>query len=107
MLLNGTSKQFSISYDEETRVIDIVTGQPYTPLGDELEDALADAEKAIASTQQLRVDGQFITVAAYNIKGYNYYRLRDLAIIFDFGIIYDEEAATVTLDLANPYSEDE
>jgi hypothetical protein len=105
MLLNSTDKQFSISYDAATNIIDIRTGQAYQPLGDELKDTLADIETAMASPQRLRVDGEFIDVAAYNIKGYNYFRLRDLAIILDFAIIYDEELAKITLDLENPYTE--
>jgi hypothetical protein len=105
ILLNSTDKQFSVSYDAATNIIDIRTGQAYQPLGDELKDTLADVETAIASPQRLRVDGEFIDVAAYNIKGYNYFRLRDLAIILDFAVIYDEELAKITLDLDNPYTE--
>jgi uncharacterized repeat protein (TIGR02543 family) len=105
MLLNGTAKQFSVSYDAVTNIIDIRTGGAYAPLGDELEDKLADTESAIASPQRLRVDGEFVDVAAYNIKGYNYFRLRDLAIILNFAVIYAEENGQITLDFANPYQE--
>jgi len=105
MLLNGTTKQFSVTYDEATRTIDIRTGQAYSPLGDELEDKLVDVESATATTQKLRVNGQFIDVAAYNIKGYNYFRVRDLAIILNFAVNYDDESTTITLDLENPYEE--
>ena len=105
ILLNGGKKQFSIDYDEAANIIDIRTAGSYQPLGDELEDKLADAESAIASTQRLRVNGEFVDVAAYNIKGYNYFRLRDLAIILNFAIEYDETLANVTLDLDNPYWE--
>ncbi|MCL1975046.1 MAG: hypothetical protein FWG61_02645, partial [Firmicutes bacterium] len=90
-----------------TRIIDIQLGQPYTPLGNELEDLLDDIENATATTQQLRVNGTFIDVAAYNVKGFNYLRLRDLAIILDFAIDYDEESGDITLDLSQPYSENE
>jgi|GEM_PF-1732336 len=102
-LLMDTEKKFSVKYDEATGIIDIVTGGVYEPLGNELEDLLQATETAIASPQKLRVDGQFIEVAAYNIKGYNYFRIRDLAIILDFAIIYDDASGEVTLDLENPY----
>jgi len=104
-LLSGSSKQFDISYDAATGIIDIRTGQAYQPLGDELEDKLAATETAIASPQRIRVDGEFIEVAAYNIKGYNYFRLRDLAIILNFSVIYEDETGKITLDFDNPYSE--
>ena len=105
MLLNKTSKQFSISYDATTNTIDIRTGPAYQPVGDELEDELAEIETAIATPQKLRVNGEFIDVAAYNIKGYNYFRLRDLAIILGFNVIYDEDTGNIMLDLTNPYRE--
>ena len=102
----GTSKQFSLIYDETTRVIDIRTGQAYTPLGDELEDALEDVTDALATSQRVRVDGEFIDIAAYNVAGYNYFRLRDLAIILGFYVDYNEDTGEITLDLSKPYSEE-
>ncbi|MCL1905740.1 MAG: DUF4430 domain-containing protein [Clostridiales bacterium] len=105
-LLMGTSKQFSLVYDPETRIIDIRTGQAYTPLGDELEDELDDVTDALATSQRVRVDGEFIDIAAYNVAGYNYFRLRDLAIILDFYVDYNEDTGEITLDLSKPYSEE-
>ena len=109
MLLNGTSKRSSISYDANTRIIDIRTGQDYQPLGDELSDKLEDKdlETAISTMQRLRVDGKFVNTAAYNINGYNYLRLRDIAIILDFAVIYDEDSGEITLDFDKSYSEGE
>ena len=104
-LLMGTSKKFSIFYDDATNIIDIRSNGTYQPLGDELEDALADMESAVSSPQRLRLDGQFIDVAAYNINGYNYLRLRDLAIILNFAVIYDDESGQITLDLDKPYDD--
>jgi uncharacterized repeat protein (TIGR02543 family) len=105
MLLNKTKKQFSISYDAATNIIDIRTGSSYQPLGDELENTLVQTETAIASPQRLRVNGEFIATAAYNIKGYNYFRLRDLAIILNFAVEYDDASGQITLNLDEPYQE--
>jgi predicted acyl esterase len=105
MLLNGTAKQFSVAYDPATGIIDIRTGSAYQPVGDELTDKLMDIENALASPQKLRVNGEFVDVAAYNINGYNYFRVRDLAIILNFAVIYNEETGEITLDFANPYQE--
>jgi len=105
MLLRGSTKQISISYDSATKIIDNTTRSSYTPLGDELQDTLASSITALASAQQIRLDGKVVNVVAYNIDGYNYLRLRDIATLLDFAVNYDEETRMVTLDLANAYSE--
>ncbi|MCL1816894.1 MAG: hypothetical protein FWG43_04765 [Clostridiales bacterium] len=105
MVLNSTNKKFSVTYDETTRIVDIRTNQSYTPLGDELSDKLAETFDALATTQKIRIDGVFIDAAAYNISGYNYLRLRDLAILLDFLVEYDEETAEVTINPSEPYNE--
>ncbi|MDO4732447.1 MAG: hypothetical protein Q4B50_02880 [Bacillota bacterium] len=105
MLLKGGAKQFSISYDEATRTIDIRTKQGYLPVGDEMKSSLAAIERAVISSQSLRVDGETVNLRAYNIKGYNYFRLRDLATVLDFAVIYDEDTAEIYLDFSKPYKE--
>lgn len=105
MLLNGTSKQFSLSYDPETRIVDITTGGSYTPQSDELKDMLTEQITAIASPQQIRLNGNVINIASYNIAGYNYFRLRDVAILLDFAVDYDDDTRTITLNLAKSYTE--
>jgi len=42
---------------------------------------------------------------SFNVSGYNYFRLRDLAILLDFAVIYDEASGQITLDFSQPYSE--
>ena len=105
-ILNGTGKQFSIGYDEATKTISITTGSSYSPLGDELQDNLADAIDAIVSPQHILLNGKVVNVAAYNIEGYNYFRLRDLAIMLDIGVEFDDDTKEVTLHLDAPYKED-
>ena len=105
MLLNGTSKQFSIGYDASTNTIIITTGGEYEPIGDELMDMLAGDFTAVASGQKIMWNGKLIEVAAYNIDGYNYFRLRDLMILLNVLVVYDPATGEVTLDLDKPYSE--
>ena len=105
MLLDGTSKQFSIGYDEATNTIVITTGEEYEPLGDELIDMLSGDFTAVASGQQILFNGQLVDIAAYNIDGYNYFRLRDLMILLDIAVIYDGATGEITLDLTKSYEE--
>jgi len=104
-LLNGTGKQFAVGYDAQANIITITTNKAYAPVGDELNNFFKSPVNAVSSPQKLHMDGQLISVAAYNIEGYNYFRLRDIAILLDFYIIYDKKSETITLDLSNPYSE--
>lgn len=104
MILLGTDKGFSLRYDAGQDAIIFTSGGVYTPIGDELKD-LPGEIAAIASPQKLYIDGVLIEVAAYNIDGYNYFRLRDLAIILDFAVEFAAATGQITLDLERPYSE--
>ena len=105
MILQGSGKQFSISYDAANKIIDIRSGEAYQSIGDELTTKLDGLKEAIASPQQIRIDGKYVSVAAYNIQGYNYLRLRDMAILLNFGVEYAEASGQVSLNLDAPYKE--
>jgi hypothetical protein len=105
MILNGTEKQFSVGYNAATRTVTLTSGGTYTPLGDELTDRLADPVSGFVSSQRILLDAKLVEVLAYNILDYNYFRLRDLAIMFDFNIKFDEETSVITLILEEPYEE--
>ncbi len=105
MALSGSAKQIAIGYDETTKAVTITTGEPYIPNGSEL----AGTENAAASTAYLSasefyIDGVMVSLTAYNINNNNYVKLRDIALAFDFGLDYDEETNTVTVDLTKGYT---
>jgi hypothetical protein len=104
MILTGSGKGFSLRYDAASKTVHITTGGTYAPVGDELED-LPDVINAVASPQRLVVDGVPVDIAAYNINGYNFFRMRDLAILLDFAVNFDANNGNITLDLNKPYSE--
>jgi hypothetical protein len=105
MLLSGTSKQFAVGYDAATNTVVITTGQPYGESGAQIPDLLpAGAFTAIASPQKIMVDGKLIEIAAYNFDGFNYFRLRDIAILLDFSVDFSAADGKVTLDLAKKYA---
>ena len=103
MLLNGTERSFAIGFDADTNTITITTGAAYTPVGGELAPLEGETQNAVASPQRLIIDGQPIEVAAFNIGGFNYFRLRDLAVLLDFGIYFDDATQEITLDLTASY----
>jgi len=68
--------------------------------------AVAAAVNAVVSNQKFVVDGAAASVSAYNIGGYNYFKLRDLASALDFGVTYDNDARTATLTSQAHYKPD-
>jgi hypothetical protein len=102
-LLNGTEKQFQVGWNEATNTVTITSNMPYAPVvGDELRELPPDVT-AIASPQRFILDGHTVSVAAYNINGYNYFRLRDIAILLDFDIDWQPVGEIITLDLSKRY----
>ena len=51
------------------------------------------------------LDGAAVSLAAYNIDGSNYFRLRDIAAALDFAVTWDNEAKTIGIDTAAGYTE--
>ena len=54
--------------------------------------ANARAVRAVPSTHKLYVNNQPADVAAYNIEGNNYFKLRDIAKLVGFGVAYDPQS---------------
>jgi hypothetical protein len=62
----------------------------------------AAAYEAVLSPQYLAVDGRCVNCEKYNIDGYNYFKLRDLAYLLSgtpvqFDVSYDAETNSVTI----------
>ena len=68
--------------------------------------ASAGAVRAVPSTHKLYVNNQLADVAAYNIEGNNYFKLRDIAKLVGFGVSYDPKVNCVTLTSNQPYEDD-
>ena len=79
----------------------LVTGGTYTPIGGELV-IPSNYSQAVVSTQSIYLDNGYVTPMAYNIDGNNYFLLRDLALLFDFGVDYS--AGTIYIDTSESYS---
>ena len=100
--LLGTSKQFSVGYSEETNGVILTSGSGYSANGQE-NVALGTPLEVGVSTQQIFVDGTEAQLMAYNIDGNNYVMLRDMGLLFDFGVTYSVETETVSLSTTTAY----
>ena len=54
---------------------------------------------------KILLDGKEVNMTAYNIDGYNYFKLRDICKEFDFGVEWDERNNTVVIDTEKGYTE--
>lgn len=107
MLLNGSSNQFAVDYDEETGAVKICTGKRYTSVGSEMTGVAAKNRRARISSNTIIIDGNTVTMTVYVIDGYNYFRLRDLGKALNFYIGYNDTTKTVLISGAKGYSEAE
>ena len=104
-LLNGTQAQFAVGYDAAAKAITLTGGQPYEVAGGE---GVLQAERTLKVQPMqaaLYINGQLQDVTAYNIDGNNYFKLRDLAKLMDFGVGYDAVSKLVSLDPNTGYVE--
>ena len=103
-LLNGTEKQFSVTWDQNAWTATVETGKPYEDDGSVVNgpavilDENGLVTNAVKSSQTIQVDGKAVNgVTVYNIGGNNYFRLRDLQPWLGFGLRYDEGSRTVVI----------
>jgi len=89
MLLNGTEKQFDVSWNAENKAIAIISGTSYTKVGGELANSTEYKEKATPTVAKVYIDDIEIFPTAYNIKGNNYFKIRDIAKALDFKVEWD------------------
>lgn len=102
-LLNGSSRQFAVDYDDLTSSVSITTGEPYQAIGGELSEPAAERRGASISNDTVTIDGDPATLTVYKIDGANYFKLRDLGRALDFYVGYDDETKTVYLSGAKGY----
>lgn len=94
-MLAGTDAQFNVTYDAEKKMAVMTTGEAYS--GTVSSDFSDLSSTAVPSPQSFMIDGRIVELSAVNIGGYNYFKLRDLAPFFGFGVDYDVDENTAQL----------
>jgi hypothetical protein len=103
-LLNGTAKQYSVSYDAGAGAISIISGKAYTPVGGELSGAAGFSGIMVSPTAvNIVLDGKTTTLEAYNFSGFYYFKLRDIAAALNFGVSYDNKTGIIGIDPTTGY----
>lgn len=65
--------------------------------------AFVQTVEATLNQAPIYVDGTRVDLTAYNIGGYNYFKLRDIADLVDFGVEWDPETSSIQIDTTVGY----
>ena len=102
--LSGSAKEFAIDWDGASNAISIISAKPYTPVGGEMKSKGTQAKTATPTSSKISLDGKEIKVAAYNIEGNNYFKLRDIGAALNFGVDWDAAKNTIVIDTGKGYT---
>jgi len=105
-VLRTTEKKFEVSWDNERKAINLISNKPYTMVGGELSKGDGKVKTAIPNTNVIYKDGKEINLTAYAIDGNNYFKLRDIAQVFNFGVTWDNNTKTIGIDTSIGYVAD-
>lgn len=104
-VVRGTEKQFEVTWDGAKKAINLITNTPYTSNGEEMVKGDGKVVEPTFNNSKIYLDGKEVTLTAYTINGNNYFKLRDIGKLFDFGITWENDTKTVGIDTSIGYSE--
>ena len=106
-MVNGSAKQFEVSWNQNEKRIDLTTNKAYTVVGGELALPSATTKTAKESTAVVYKDGTKAAYTGYTIADNNYYKLRDLCKDMDIGVKYDNATKRVDILTTVGYGKEE
>lgn len=103
MAISGTEKQFNVTWDDENQVINLLSNTPYTVVGGEFSKGEMAVKTAMATASHMFKDGESWGFTSYKIGDNNFFLLRDLGEVFDFGVTWDEATQSIHIDTTQSY----
>jgi transglutaminase-like putative cysteine protease len=97
-MLAGTGRDFDVGWDGASKTVSIRTDGAYIPDGTELGGSPAASVPAALPEVTLTIDGVAVCMAAYNIGGSNYFKLRDMGESIGFSVAYDAAANAIHIE---------
>lgn len=98
MVLRSTNSKFNVGWDTSRSAITIDLGEKYQIIGGELEETTISTTMDIEeNSAPIYVDGEEKEVTCYNIGGYSYFKIRDLADLTGFEVNWNEVTQTVEI----------
>lgn len=101
--LSGTEKQFDVGWDGANNAISLTSGIAYTSVGGEMTGKGQGNKTVVPMSSTIYLDGSEILLVGYNIDGNNYFKLRDVAVLFDFEVDWSESENTVIVSSKGSY----
>lgn len=97
LILNGTTAQFGVSWDKSTRSMNLTPGSSYEAVGGELGAIPTKNATAQTCNETVLSNGIKASLTAYNVDGYNYFKLVDLGDALGFDVGYESQTRTVVI----------
>ena len=96
-ILNAKKCQFSVGYDEPTKLISVELAKAYEKVEGDLAEIKDEKAKAIVSVKKILVNGEEKEIKTALINEYNYMQLRDLASLVGLDVKYDAKNKVIML----------
>lgn len=106
-VLSGTRVGFDIQWDAAKNRITLTYAPEYTPVGGEMTSSstVKNTVSAVPTSSLLQINSNTPDIVGYNINGNNFYKLRDIGLYFNFGVIWDEETSSIHINTEEGYSD--
>lgn len=97
--VDGTEKQFDVSWNAAEKRIDLTSGKAYTWVGGELGALFRGDKDAVPSNAVVYLNGKKTNFTGYNINGSTYYKLRDVCKNLNIGVYYFHDSGTHYIEI--------
>lgn len=101
--LSGTDARFDVVWSQDLGAVLMTSGKSYTPAGGEMGTGSSINQTGVLNSSKVYLDGRSIYLAAYTIRGNNYFKLRDIGRLFDFNVEWDGANQQIVIDTNRPY----
>ena len=102
-VVNSSEKQFQVEWNQDVKAINLLSDQAYTSVGGEMTSGDGVSKTGKQNNSAIYKDVQEVEINAYTIDDNNFFKLRDIAEIFDIGIDWDNESKTIKIDTTKGY----
>lgn len=96
-LLTGAAGGFDVQWNQEQNRVELTSFKAYTPLGTEYAAIPGDTKNVQSIVEPTVADGETHMVAAFNIGGNTFYKLRSLGDLCGFRVDWNESTQTVEI----------